>query len=125
MLTKKRLSVFNRKSFNLYNLVPRAGLEPAQAYCPKDFKSFASTIPPPRHTIGGDTRNRTGDQGFADPCLTTWLCRQKYFSNYDNKPDFFIFSKSSSALIIVTPSGSSSSAKGSFSSVKYSILAGP
>lgn len=25
--------------------------------------------------IGGGTRTRTGDQGFADPCLTTWLCR--------------------------------------------------
>ena len=25
---------------------------------------------------GGDTRIRTGDQSFADSCLTTWLCRQ-------------------------------------------------
>jgi hypothetical protein len=24
----------------------------------------------------GDDRIRTGDQGFADPCLTTWLRRQ-------------------------------------------------
>ena len=24
---------------------------------------------------GGGTRIRTGDQGFAGPCLTTWLCR--------------------------------------------------
>ena len=25
---------------------------------------------------GGDTRNRTGDKGFADLCLTAWLCRR-------------------------------------------------
>ncbi len=25
---------------------------------------------------GGGTRNRTGDKGFADLCLTAWLCRQ-------------------------------------------------
>ena len=34
-------------------------------------------IPPLRqlHFIGGDTRIRTGDEDFADPCLTTWRCR--------------------------------------------------
>ena len=26
--------------------------------------------------FGGDTQNRTGDKGFADLGLTTWLCRQ-------------------------------------------------
>ena len=26
---------------------------------------------------GGDTQNRTGDKGFADLGLTTWLCRRK------------------------------------------------
>ena len=26
--------------------------------------------------FGGATRNRTGDQDFADPCLTAWLWRQ-------------------------------------------------
>jgi|HubBroStandDraft_5_1064220.scaffolds.fasta_scaffold109836_2 hypothetical protein len=25
--------------------------------------------------IGGAERNRTADEGFADPCLTTWLPR--------------------------------------------------
>jgi 1,4-dihydroxy-2-naphthoyl-CoA synthase len=25
---------------------------------------------------GGDTQIRTGDEGFADPSLTTWLCRR-------------------------------------------------
>ena len=25
--------------------------------------------------LRGDTRIRTGDEGFADLCLTTWLCR--------------------------------------------------
>ena len=24
---------------------------------------------------GGGTQIRTGDKGFADPCLTTWPCR--------------------------------------------------
>ena len=28
--------------------------------------------------IGGDTRIRTGDQSFADSCLTTWLYRRIY-----------------------------------------------
>jgi hypothetical protein len=27
--------------------------------------------------IGGGTRIRTGDEGFADLCLTTWLCRRE------------------------------------------------
>ena len=27
--------------------------------------------------FGGDTQIRTGDQGFAGPRLTTWLCRHK------------------------------------------------
>ena len=26
--------------------------------------------------FGGTTRNRTGDKGFADLCLTAWLCRR-------------------------------------------------
>ena len=36
-------------------------------------------IPPPRHDEvknGGGTQNRTGDEGFADLCLTAWLCRR-------------------------------------------------
>ena len=27
--------------------------------------------------VGGGTQIRTGDKGFADLCLTTWLCRHK------------------------------------------------
>ena len=27
---------------------------------------------------GGGTQNRTGDKGFADLCLTAWLCRQQF-----------------------------------------------
>ncbi len=27
---------------------------------------------------GGGNRIRTGDKGFADLCLTTWLCRHQY-----------------------------------------------
>ena len=43
-------------------------------------------VPPPRQTTkkenknGGDTQNRTGDKGFADLCLTAWLCRLKRWS---------------------------------------------
>lgn len=39
-------------------------------------------VPPSRlfyliggYLIGGGTQIRTGDEGFADLCLTTWLCR--------------------------------------------------
>ena len=28
-------------------------------------------------TLGGATRNRTGDEGFADLCLTAWLWRRR------------------------------------------------
>ena len=38
--------------------------------------------PPRQHFFGGDTRNRTGDEGFADPRLTTWLCRLLVYFNY-------------------------------------------
>ena len=27
------------------------------------------------YSLGGATRNRTGDEGFADLCLTAWLWR--------------------------------------------------
>src|SRR5690606_21162311 len=30
----------------------------------------------PFRQFGGANRIRTGDQGFADPCLTTWLWRR-------------------------------------------------
>lgn len=58
-------------------MVPEAGLEPARAKNPRDFKSLVSTnsTTPARYKHGGDTRIRTGDKDFADPCLTTWLRR--------------------------------------------------
>ena len=41
-------------------------------------------VPPPRRIsanqdldYGGGNRIRTGGKGFADLCLTTWLCRHK------------------------------------------------
>ena len=37
-------------------------------------------LPVPPHRLkkfGGGNRIRTGDKGFADLCLTTWLCRHK------------------------------------------------
>ena len=30
-----------------------------------------------RLILGGATRNRTGDEGFADLCLTAWLWRHE------------------------------------------------
>ena len=45
---------------------------------PRDFKSLASAssaTAADKTKYGGDTRNRTGDKGFADLCLTAWLCR--------------------------------------------------
>ena len=64
---------------------------------PADFKSAASAnsaTPAPeqqnaqapvrvlsrKFRFGGDDRIRTGDGGFADPCLTTWLRRPKIAS---------------------------------------------
>jgi hypothetical protein len=47
-------------------------------------------IPPPRqmpHNInGGGTRIRTGGKGFADLCLTTWLCRHLKSGRRDSNP---------------------------------------
>ncbi len=48
-----------------------------------DFKSAASAVPPlgriaaggGERKNGGGNRIRTGDRGFANLCLTTWLCR--------------------------------------------------
>ncbi len=60
------------------------GFEPWVACATTVFKTAAfdhSAIPRSIRQIfssfGGDTRIRTGDQGFAGPCLTTWLCRRK------------------------------------------------
>ena len=42
------------------------------------------------HSLRGDNQIRTGDQGVADPRLTTWLCRHiLYFiiCKYKNKND--------------------------------------
>ena len=36
---------------------------------PQDKKIITTT------KCGGGTRTRTGDKGFADLCLTAWLCR--------------------------------------------------
>ena len=39
----------------------------------RDFKSLASAYSATSAYIGGTTRNRTVDEGFADPSLTAWL----------------------------------------------------
>ena len=60
-------------------MVPEAGLEPARTKVRGILSPLCLPIPPLRHAIfGGGTRIRTGDKGFADLCLTTWLCRLKY-----------------------------------------------
>ena len=51
-------------------MAPRVGLEPT-AY---RLTAGCSTIELPWN-IGGDIQIRTGDQGVAVHCLTTWLCR--------------------------------------------------
>ena len=46
-----------------------------------DLKAFNSFVPQKNTPFdwcvfdGGDTQNRTEDEGVADPCLTAWLCR--------------------------------------------------
>ena len=42
---------------------------------PRDFKSLASANFAISAFFGGATQIRTGGEGFADPCLTTWLWR--------------------------------------------------
>ncbi len=60
-------------------MVPEAGLEPARTEVRGILSPLCLPIPPLRQTFffGGDTQIRTGDKDFADPCLTTWRCRQK------------------------------------------------
>ena len=41
-----------------------------------------------RLILGGATRNRTGDEGFADLCLTAWLWRLILLKNRVRKPRF-------------------------------------
>lgn len=61
------------------DVVGREGLEPSRLIQPTDFKSVAytnsATCP------GGAYRNRTGVEGFADPCLTPRPTRHKVNSN--------------------------------------------
>ena len=58
------------------SVVPVTGLEPVQYRYRGILSPLCLPIPPLRHEYGGDTRNRTGDKGFADLCLTAWLCRR-------------------------------------------------
>ena len=66
----------NKKDFTRFArenpLVPEAGLEPAQD-CSRGILSPLRLPIPPFGQIGGTSRIRTGDKGFADLCLTTWL----------------------------------------------------
>ncbi len=51
--------------------MPGAGLEPAWACGPKDFKSSASAIPPPRLQQEAWAGIEPAYGGFADRCVTT------------------------------------------------------
>src|SRR5580700_2348722 len=53
-------------------------LRPAAGYSP-DFADGC-------RMLRGDTRIRTGDGGFADLCLTTWLCRRARRSPFVGAP---------------------------------------
>ena len=53
-------------------------------FSPRDFKSLASASSATPAKSGGDTQNRTGDKGFADLCLTAWLCRLNWSGKRDS-----------------------------------------
>ena len=53
-------------------------------HSPRDFKSLASASSATPAKSGGDTQNRTGDKGFADLCLTAWLCRLNWSGKRDS-----------------------------------------
>ena len=53
-------------------------------HSPRDFKSLASASSATPAKSGGDTQNRTGDEGFADLCLTAWLCRLNWSGKRDS-----------------------------------------
>jgi len=55
-------------------MVRMKGLEPLQQIL-QEPESCASTNSATSAKHGGGTRIRTGDKGFADLCLTAWLCR--------------------------------------------------
>ena len=52
------------------------GIEPVRAINPRDFKSRASaSSATSAMCLEAAPRFELGDKGFADLCLTTWLCR--------------------------------------------------
>ena len=59
--------------------VPPTGIEPVRCFHRGILSPLRLPVPPPRQVTlkkyGGGTQNRTGDKGFADLCLTAWLCR--------------------------------------------------
>jgi hypothetical protein len=56
-------------------MIPVVGVEPTLQK-EHDFESCASAnSATPAYHYGGGNRIRTGGKGFADLCLTTWLCR--------------------------------------------------
>ena len=59
-------------------MVRRTGIEPVRDLVPADFKSAASACSATLANIiflEAAPRFELGSKGFADLCLTTWLCR--------------------------------------------------
>ena len=73
-------------------------MQPAQGLCPMFLLNFpertkkAACFHRPL-CFGGDTRIRTGGEGFADLCLTTWLCRQKIGAGYEARTRYLHLGK--------------------------------
>ncbi len=62
------------KLTHFYLEIPVVGVEPT-LLTEHDFESCASANSATPAYYGGGNRIRTGGKGFADLCLTTWLCR--------------------------------------------------
>ena len=57
-------------------LVPGAGIEPARCRHRGILSPVRLPVPPPRHkTLEAPVGFEPTHEGFADPCLTTWLRR--------------------------------------------------
>ncbi len=59
------------------SVVPGTGIEPVRCRHRGILSPVRLPVPPPRQNqkIGGTGRTRTDDEGFADPCLTSWRRR--------------------------------------------------
>ena len=78
-LALKKNELKETLSSSKIKLVPEIGLEPIRAFSARGILS-PLCLPFHHFGFGGTTQIRTGDEGFADLCLTTWLwCHTKIF----------------------------------------------